>query len=78
MILWLLPVVCPELCHSVCPNHQPSEGRKNLWWTGKEELAFVQLKTILCHAPMLRALDFIKQFKLMSDASDIGSGAVLM
>ena len=40
--------------------------------------AFNNLKTILWSAPILKAPDFSKEFRLAVDASDFGVGAVLL
>ena len=42
------------------------------------EEAFVELKRLLCSAPVLRAPDFSRVFILQTDASDRGIGAVLI
>ncbi|XP_072036952.1 uncharacterized protein [Amphiura filiformis] len=47
-------------------------------WTDQCQSAFSKIKAILINAPILSAPDFLKQFKLTVDASDIGCGAVLM
>ena len=46
-------------------------------WTPQCERAFVELKKLLCSAPVLKAPDFSKPFILQTDASDRGIGAVL-
>lgn len=68
----------PNFATVVAPVTDLLKGKRTFKWTEKEELSFVQLKTVLCNAPVLRAPDFGKPFKLMCDASDVGSGAVLM
>ena len=46
-------------------------------WTPQCEKAFVELKRLLCSAPVLKAPDFSRLFILQTDASDRGIGAVL-
>ena len=47
-------------------------------WSDACNNAFNNLKAILWSAPVLKAPDFTKEFKLAVDASDYGAGAVLM
>ena len=42
------------------------------------QAAFEKIKTVLSMAPVFRAPDFSKPFKLLIDASDIGVGSVLV
>lgn len=46
-------------------------------WTEECGKAFETLKSALCSSPVLRSPDFTKEFVLLTDASDIGVGAVL-
>ena len=46
-------------------------------WTDLQEQAFLQLKSLLCSAPILAYPQFDKRFFLQTDASDKGLGAVL-
>ena len=50
----------------------------NFIWSEACNDAFNNLKAILWSAPILKAPDFNKEFKLAVDASDYGAGAVLM
>ena len=54
--------------------------RKNVKfvWTDSCQHAFDRAKAMLINAPVLMAPDFSKPFKLAIDASDVGTGAVLM
>ncbi|XP_071824592.1 uncharacterized protein [Apostichopus japonicus] len=47
-------------------------------WSEETENGFNKIKAILISEPVLIAPDFQKQFKLATDASDIGCGGVLM
>ena len=47
-------------------------------WCNTCQAAFAMLKSVLLSKPVLLAPDFMKQFILMTDASGIGAGAVLM
>ncbi|CAI7909028.1 unnamed protein product, partial [Closterium sp. NIES-53] len=47
-------------------------------WGEKEQAAFSSLKQILCSPPMLHIADPHRPFELVTDASDIAVGAVLM
>lgn len=42
------------------------------------ECAFISAKDLLCHAPVLKAPEFDRPFKLHVDASSVGMGAVLL
>ena len=46
-------------------------------WTAECERVFHQLKTQLCCYPVLRSLDFNKEFVLQTDSSNRGIGAAL-
>ena len=46
-------------------------------WTQECDQAFRQLKEVLCNKPVLKAPDFTKEFRLQTDASEYGLGAVL-
>jgi hypothetical protein len=47
-------------------------------WTSTHEQAFITLKQALTSAPVPALPDFTKQFKIQTDASELGVGAVLM
>lgn len=46
-------------------------------WNKKAEESLLKLKEALVSAPILRSLDFSKEFVIQCDASDIGLGGVL-
>ena len=52
--------------------------QKKFVWSKECQHAFEKVKCLLLSAPVLRAPDFKKPFKLQVDASDIGIGAVLL
>jgi hypothetical protein len=47
-------------------------------WTGKCQGAFEKLKQLLTEAPLLRTPDVSKTYRVVTDASDIGLGGVLL
>ena len=47
-------------------------------WSQKSQHLFKKIKSLLLLAPVLKAPDFAKPFKLQVDASDINIGAVLL
>ncbi|CAI7783939.1 unnamed protein product [Closterium sp. NIES-53] len=47
-------------------------------WGGKEHAAFSTLKYVLCSPPVLRIVDPHRPFEVVTDASDIVIGAVLL
>jgi hypothetical protein len=53
--------------------------KSHLWaWTGKCQNAFQKLKHLLTEASLLRTLDESKTYCVVTDASDIGLGGVLL
>ena len=51
---------------------------KKFEWQEKCQVAFEKVKAMLMYKPVLCAPNFQKPFKLAVDASDIGTGAVLL
>ena len=47
-------------------------------WTDVCQKAFISLKDVLCHHPVLKSPDFDRPFSLAVDASDEAAGAVLL
>jgi ribosomal protein L31 len=53
--------------------------KSHVWaWTGKCQDAFEKLKHLLTEAPLLRTLDESKTYRVVTDASDIRLGGVLL
>lgn len=52
------------------------KGKAFVWGT-EEEVAFVNLKQLLCKEPVLRCPDFERPFKVYTDACSFGTGAIL-
>ena len=46
-------------------------------WTAECQQAFEQLKQLCCHTPILAYINYGRPFKLHTDASERGLGAVL-
>ena len=51
---------------------------KKLEWQEKCQMASEKVKAMLIHKSILCALNFQKPFKLAVNASDVGTGAVLL
>jgi hypothetical protein len=47
-------------------------------WGSEQDRAFIEIKEMLCGAPLLAFLDFSKTFEIECDTSGIGIGAILM
>lgn len=47
-------------------------------WSDQLQKVFIDIKSSLCNAPVLRLPDFDKEFIVRTDASDTGLGAVLL
>jgi hypothetical protein len=53
--------------------------KSHVWaWTGKCQDAFEKLKHLLTEAPLLRTPDESKTYRVVTDASDIGLGGILL
>lgn len=62
------------------PLQEQSDSKKTrttLVWGVEQEKAFLMLKERLVSAPVLRNPDFTRRFKVYTDASSIGTGAIL-
>jgi len=54
------------------------QKQRKFMWSKDFQNAFEKIKSLLLSAPVLKAPDFEKPFKLQVDAGDIGIGAVLL
>jgi hypothetical protein len=66
----------PEFARRAAPLHGLKKGVPFVWCEEHQE-AFESLKQALCEAPVLQILDFVKEFVLITDASDLAISAVL-
>ncbi|KAG6439144.1 hypothetical protein O3G_MSEX000524 [Manduca sexta] len=63
------------------PLHELTKGgkkAKRILWNKDAEESFVSLKTALTSTPVLRVPDFTKPFSIQCDASNMGTGGVLI
>ena len=71
-----------KFCHNfatiAAPLTELLQKKQKFMWTQNCQAAFEKIKAVLLMAPVLRAPDFSKLFKLFVDASDIGVGGVLL
>ena len=51
--------------------------RKPAGWNSRAQKAFEELEELCCSAPILAYANYEKKFKIHTDASDLGLGAVL-
>jgi len=61
----------------VAPLTDLLKGKTKFLWSYSCELAFENVKSLLCSAPVLMAPCFDEPFTLHADASNVGAGAVL-
>ena len=69
---------CKNFSEIAAPLTNLTRKNQKFVWGSECEQAFNRLKALLWNAPVLRAPDFHKPFKLAVDASDLGIGAVLL
>ena len=55
-----------------------TKADNNFEWSKRCQKAFEKLKKFMVEAPLLRYLDFHKEFTLTNDASNVGLGAILL
>ncbi|CAI7773707.1 unnamed protein product [Closterium sp. NIES-53] len=68
----------PDMAHLTAPLMDLLRKGVTFTWGEKEHAAFSTLKTVLCSLPVLRIADPHRPFKVVTDASDIAIGAVLL
>ncbi|XP_071943657.1 uncharacterized protein [Antedon mediterranea] len=68
---------CRSFSTLVTPLTNLLKKNASFVWLEKCNNAFIKVKAMLSNEPVLMAPQFDKQFSLMIDASDVGSGAVL-
>ena len=69
---------CKNFSTIACPLTELTSTKRKFVWTETCQLAFEQLKNILCSKPVLSVPDLAKPFSIQVDACDSGVGAVLM
>ncbi len=69
---------CQNFSSVVIPLTDLLSDKRKFVWSTECERAFLSAKDLLCHAPILKAPDFHRPFKLHVDASSVGAGAVLL
>nr|XP_033964367.1 uncharacterized protein LOC117465577 [Pseudochaenichthys georgianus] len=69
---------CRNFSSVAAPLTTLTSPSKSFVWSGECQQSFESLKGILCCTPVLSAPDFSKPFKLEVDASEVGTGAVLL
>jgi hypothetical protein len=67
----------PDFATVAGPLHALTKKEVPFLWTPKCQSAFVELKKLLTHSPVLSFPDFAEPFILETDASGAGMGAVL-
>ena len=68
---------CPNLSEILAPLTDMTSPNVTLDWTDECQLAFEKAKSILGSKPVLSIPQFDKPFKLRTDASQLGTGALL-
>lgn len=67
----------PQFSEKAAPLHALKQKNASWEWTEQCQQAFNTIKQDLVQAPVLSTPDFSKSFRVQTDASDIGVGAVL-
>ena len=73
----VLPAICKEFCSHRRPPACPDQERRCLPWSADCQDAFNHLKTLLTNSPITAFPDFSQPFRLYTDASTAGLGAIL-
>jgi hypothetical protein len=68
----------PSFSHLARPLNDLTKKNRQWTWNAEEETTFQNLKDICTKYPVLRTLDWTRQFILETDASGYALGAVLM
>ena len=63
--------------HELTSGEDASKKRKFVGWMQECEEAFLKHQQCCCNTPILAYADYSKPFKLHTDASELGLGAVL-
>ena len=72
-----------EICSKAAPLNELISGenskkkKKPAGWNDDAQRAFDELKELCCSAPILAYANYERKFKIHTDASDLGLGAVL-
>ena len=69
---------CRNFSETVAPLTNLLSKRVKFIWTDACQYAFDKIKSVLISSPVLNAPNFEKPFKLATDASDNGVGAILL
>ena len=69
---------CKNYSTIACPLTELTSTKRKFVWSATCQLAFEQLKNILCSKPILAMPDLSKPFSIQVDACDTGIGAVLL
>ena len=67
----------PDFLHVAGPLHRLTKKEEPWQWTGPEESAFQELKTLVTSAPVLVLPNQDTHFQLKTDASGHATGAIL-
>ena len=69
---------CPNFARIAKPLTDLTSPKRSFVWSDECQIAFDQLKLLICSNPVLKSPDFTKPFVLQVDASEIAAGAVLL
>ena len=66
-----------QALNKLISDDNATKKKKKVEWDEKCEEAFLKLKELCCNPPVLAYVDYAKPFKLHTDASGLGLGAIL-